>query len=591
MAPFKRFLAYLIPYSRSVALVVLLNVGHSAMALLVPQVFRYIIDVVVPTGDVTLLVHITIASVIFFLGKAGIYFGNMFLVFIIAHNVILDVRMELYGHIQRLPLRYFESRRSGSIVSRIMNDVGALEQLILTVSSRLLGEMLQIVAVAAILVYMNLALGVSIVIMMVLLASFFLFYSRKIRAISSLIQSRLAGLTAIAQEMVSGIKVVKSFGMEEHEYRRYREESEDYRDLNVRRRGVLGVMDSGVDFLGNLALVSIFFVGGYLAIGDRLSIGTLAAYVLYLRIMLAPMRSVIMFTNIFQRGAASLERIFEVMDTQPEDVIAATASDSSRPAGGAPVQVEGRITFDSVFFKYRDDTDHILSDVSFSVDHGETVALVGPSGAGKTTIVNLIPRFYDPTSGSITLDGIDLRELDLEFLRRQVGIVLQDPVLFSGSVAENIAYGRPDATAAEIQEAARISNSLEFVERLPRGYDTDIGERGVKLSGGQKQRLAIARAVLKDPRIIILDEATSFQDSESEVLIQEALENVLENRTTFIIAHRLSTVTKASQIIVIRDGRIVEKGSHRALLRQGGAYRRFFEVQFRDALNRPMIQE
>ncbi len=592
MALFRRFLGYLAPHRRLVMLVVVLNLLHSALAIAVPQIFRYLVDVIIPAGDWGLLLQIAAGSILFFALKALIYFGSMFLVFLVAHNVILDVRMSLYRHIQSLPLRYFESRRSGTIVSRIMNDVGALEQLVLTVSSRLLGEMLQIIAVAGILVYMSPSLGGTVVAIMILVASYFLFYSRKIRGLSRIIQSRLAGLTAMAQEMVGGIKVVKSFGTEEQEQAIFGGESREYRDRNVERRGVLGVMDAGVDFLGNLALVAIFFIGGYLAMGDRLSIGSLTAYVLYLRMMLSPMRSVVMFTNIFQRGAASLERIYEVMDMPSEDVLA-PGQLSTAVAGPAiiPSRVDGHVAFESVNFRYLKDTDDILSGVSFEARSGDTVALVGPSGAGKTTVINLIPRFYDPTAGKITLDGTDLRLLDLKALRQQVGIVLQDPVLFSGTVADNIAYGRRDATMEEIEEAARISNSLEFIQRLPRGYDTDIGERGVKLSGGQKQRLAIARAVLKDPRIIILDEATSFQDSESELLIQKALEKILETRTTFIIAHRLSTVTRASRILVLRDGRIAEQGSHRELLRRGGEYRRFYELQFREALNRPLSQE
>lgn len=565
-----------------------LNLLHSALAILVPQIFRYIVDVVIPGGDGALLSQVGAGAAAMFVVKALIYFGNMYLVFRVAHRVIMDLRMALYAHIQRLPLGYFEANLSGTIVSRIMNDVGSLEQLILTVSSRLLGEMLQIAAVGAVLIYMSPPLGLAVVGITAALALFFLYYSRKVRDLSRKIQARLASLSARAQEMISGIRVVKSFGTEGHEYRRFEYSSEDYRKLNISRRRVLGIMDSGVDLLGNLALVAIFMVGGYLAMGDRISVGTLAAYVLYLRMMLAPMRSVVMFTNIFQNGSASLERIFEVMDTPAEDVVGV---DDQRPPGAPvafiPEQVHGGIRFDSVRFRYLADTDDILRDVSFEAEPGSTVALVGPSGAGKTTIVNLIPRFYDPLMGAVSLDGVDLRQLDLTFLRRQVGIVLQDPVLFSGTVVENIAYGRPDATRQEIQVAAEVSNSLEFIQRLPAGYDTEIGERGVKLSGGQKQRLAIARAVLKDPRIIILDEATSFQDSESESLIQQALENVLQGRTTFIIAHRLSTVTRASKILVIDDGAIIQQGTHRQLLRQDGAYRQFYQVQFQEVLKRP----
>jgi len=532
---------------------------------------RILIDRILPAGDLFLLWRGAGAAIAFFAVKALIYYGSMYTVFIVVQNTILDLRMALYRHILRLPISYFESRMSGAILSRLIGDVNSLETLILTVSSRLLGETLQVLAIALIAIAMSPLLGLSMTALVV--ASFVVFYrnSLRIRQLSRRIQAALGLISGTASEVLTSIRAVKAFTNEAHEAERLYERNREYRELNLHRRRQIGGMECTVDFLANLALVAVLATGGYLVLGGRVSLGVLTASLLYLRMMIAPMRSIVMFGNILQTGLASLDRVFEVLDTEPE------------PSAGTviPGEIAGAIEFTEVDFVYPGTSQPALKDVSFDAPAGRRIALVGPSGAGKTTLVHLLARFHDPGVGSIRLDELDLRDLDLNYLRGQIGMVLQEPTLFSGSVRENIGYGRLGATDEEIEEAARLANAEEFIVRLPQGYTTEIGERGVKLSGGQKQRIAIARAILKNPKLLVLDEATAFQDSESEQLICDALDRMLVGRTTFIIAHRLSTVVEADLILVLDEGRLVETGRHHDLLAKGGLYARLYEVQFR----------
>ena len=566
-----RLLAYLGRHRRFVGWAIVFNLAYSGFSVLVPQMSRILIDRILPSGDPSLLWTGAGAAVAFFAIKALIYYGSMYTVFIVVQNTILDLRMALYRHILRLPISYFESRMSGAILSRLIGDVNSLETLILTISSRLLGETLQVLVIALIAIAMSPLLGLSMTVLVV--ASFVVFYrnSLRIRQVSRRIQAALGLISGTASEVLTSIRAVKAFTNEAHETGRLYERNREYRELNLHRRRQIGGMECAVDFLANLALVAVLATGGYLVLGGRVSLGVLTASLLYLRMMIAPMRSIVMFGNIVQTGLASLDRVFEVLDTEPE------------PSAGTviPGEVAGAIAFSEVDFVYPGTLEPALKGVSFDAPAGRRIALVGPSGAGKTTLVHLLARFHDPGAGSIRLDGRDMRDLDLNYLRSQIGMVLQEPTLFSGSVRDNIGYGRLSATDEEVNEAARLANAEEFIVRLPRGYATEIGERGVKLSGGQKQRIAIARAILKNPKLLVLDEATAFQDSESEQLICDALDRMLVGRTTLIIAHRLSTVVEADLILVLDEGRLVETGRHDELLAKGGLYARLYEVQFR----------
>ncbi|MFQ5892351.1 MAG: ABC transporter ATP-binding protein, partial [Candidatus Methanofastidiosia archaeon] len=539
-----RFLNYLKPHDRIIFFLTLLMLVNSAMTVLIPQITRYIIDEVLPGGDFALLTKISLSIVLFFIIKAGIYFVNMYHTFRITQNVIMDLRMMLYRHIQRLSLSYFESTLSGRVVSKIITDVNSLQDLILATAARLIGHFVTLIGVIIVIFWMNFDLGVLIVTIIPALFLVMFRFSQKIKILSKKIQKKTGEMTGIVTEMLSGIRVVKSFAMERSEYEKFHAQNLEFVNLNLLRRREIGIIYAAMEFLSQFGILLVLWGGGYLVMRNSLTLGELTAYILYVGLLIRPVVELVMFINIVQRGLASLERIFEMLDTKEEVFEKSNAITLD--------EIKGEIEFSNVSFSYKRG-EKVLKNVSFKARAGKTIALVGPSGSGKTSIVNLILRFYDPTEGKILFDGVNVKDLKLDFLRDQMGIVLQEDVLFSGSVRENISYGRRDAEFSEILEVSKYANAHDFIEKLPKGYETQVGERGIKLSGGEKQRISIARALLKNPKILILDEATSSLDSESELLIQNALEKLLKNRTTFVIAHRLSTVMAADKILVLDD--------------------------------------
>jgi subfamily B ATP-binding cassette protein MsbA len=504
--------------------------------------------------------------------KCTFSFGRSYLSERFAQGLIRELRQRLYSHLMRQALAFHRSRETGDLLSRVSNDVAVLQ--------RVLRNDLPEAARSPITIIIAVALMASLEWRLTLLAlacvpgvSLVIAHSgERLRRLTREVQRRLGGLNAYVQERLTGIETVQLFGMEEREVGRFRDINESNYRANMRVAAVVAVLVPLVELISAFGMLVLIYVAGYLTIKGPLSPATLIAFAYVGQRLGSKLGLLGKIWLSGQQAAAAGDRIFEILDAREEVVEAAEARELPR--------VRGEIAFRHVEFRYGDG-EEVLRDVEVTIDAGQVVALVGASGAGKTSLVNLIPRFYDPSNGHIEIDGIDIAGVTLASLRSQIGIVPQEPILFSGSIRENIAYGKPEAGPEEIEAAARAANADDFIGELAEGYDTPVGERATKLSGGQRQRIAIARALLRDPRVLILDEATSALDAQSEALVQDALERLMEGRTTLIIAHRLSTIQRADRVLVLADGRIVEDGTHAELFRHGRTYRRLYEAQVR----------
>jgi len=571
----RRLLSYATPYRARLLFALVSLLAGSMLGLALPQVVRIIIDAAQVGGDVPTVRNGALLLVAVFAGQTVFGFLRHYLLSSMGEGMVADLRTELYAHLTKLPVGFFAGRRVGELTSRIASDVTVVQT---AATSNLTEFVRQSVMLAGGLVIIAITsptltlLMLSVVPVIVLLGAL---YGRYVRRISTRVQDQLAEAVSIVEETLSAIRVVQSFVREEYERTRYGRRVQEARRLAVHRAVIGGTFTAAIAWvvMGGLALV--LWVGGTLVIGGHLTAGAVTAFVLYAFGIGLAIGGLAQLYGAFQQAIGATRRIFDILDTQP---------DIRDPAD--PIHlglVFGHVEFDDVGFSYPDERDaEVLASVTLDALPGQVVALVGPSGAGKSTLVSLIPRFYDVCSGSVRIDQHDVRTLALRELREAIGLVPQDITLFEGTIRDNIAYGQLDASDSAIIAAARAAHAHDFIIEWPDGYETHVGDRGVKLSGGQRQRIAIARALLKNPAILILDEATSSLDSASENLIQEALDTLMHGRTTFVIAHRLSTVRRADQILVLDAGQIVERGTHEELISHGGLYKDLHDIQFRD---------
>lgn len=569
---FWRCYGYLRPYWYLSLGAYLCMLGITLLNLVTPQLIRTIIDQGISAGNLPLLRW----SV---LGLLGLSLVRGVFTFLqgrwsetASQNVAADLRAEIQKKLTVLSFSYHDRSQAGDILSRAIQDVDRIRFLTGRATLRIIDAVVMMLGTAIILLFMNPSLALIAIAVMPLLAWRAIDFGVRFRPLSAQIQKQLSVLTTRVEQNLRGARVVKAFAQEEREIRHFEEENEKWYEFSRQSSRVQATGSSMLQLMANLASVFILWYGGSMVIRGTLTLGELVAFTTYLGQLLNPMRLVGMFIPAIAMAGAAAERVFEILDAIPEV--------QETPGAPAMPPFQGHVRFEHVSFSYGKRRE-VLKDISLEAQPGEIVALVGPTGSGKSTIIHLIPRFYDPTEGRITIDGVDIRTVSLRSLRSQIGIVLQETTLFAATIRENIAFGRDDASEEEIIEAAKAAQAHDFIMQTPRGYDTLVGERGITLSGGQKQRIAIARAILTNPRLLVLDDATSSVDSETELAIQHALDRLMQGRTTFVIAHRLSTVMRADQILVLEKGRIVARGKHEELLASSPLYAEIYRRQLK----------
>ncbi len=570
---------YLLRYWPQAVTTYLFMALTTVTGLIVPQLIRRVIDSGLAQRDAAVINQVSLFIIALSLGSAVFSFGQRYLHAWLAERMAYDLRNELYDHLQRLSFSFHDRTDTGQLISRGTSDVNAVLRFAGWAIMQAANTVLMTGVALGILYSTDWRLATVSLLPMPVVAVLAVRFRTRIRPIFRSIQQQFAVMTTVLQENLLGAQVVRAFAREDYEIRKFNAEVERLRRHRLQSIRYWVSNNQTNTFLFSLCTSLLLLYGGPRAISGELTVGILVAFSGYLALLSGPIQSIGEIVNSATEASAAGERIFEILDTR-SDV-------ADAPNAVALPAVAGEVIFDHVSFRYTSkdvgmERPYSVEDVSFVAQPNQVIAIVGPTGCGKSTLVSLVPRFYDVTSGAIRIDGLDIREVTIESLRRQVGIVLQEPLLFTGSIRENIAYGRPDATDEEVVRAAKIAQAHDFIMSFPEGYNTYVGERGYTLSGGQRQRVSIARAILLDPRILILDDATASVDTETEHLIQEALSQVMQGRTTFVIAQRLTTAKRADLILVMEQGRIVERGTHDELLEGDGLYRRIYDLQLRD---------
>ncbi|MFP4921695.1 ABC transporter ATP-binding protein [Staphylococcus coagulans] len=574
----KRYLEFVKPYKWLIFGTIIIGILKFGIPLLIPLLIKFVIDDVINNVALTvddklmrLFVAMLIAAFIFVIVRPPIEFLRQYMAQWTSNKILYDIRKKLYDHLQALSAKFYANNKAGEVISRVINDVEQTKDFIMTGLMNIWLDCITIIIALSVMFFLDVQLTFAAIVILPFYVLTVYFFFGRLRALTRQRSQKLAEAQGFLHERVNGMAVIKSFAIEDNEAKNFDHRNKNFLNKAFQHTRWNAYSFSAINTVTDIGPLIVIGYGAYLAITGSVTVGTLAAFVSYLEQLYGPLRRLVSSFTTLTQSFASMDRVFQLFD-EPYDI---KNTDYAKPIATK----EGHIEIENVSFRYQPDEKDVLKHLNLDIKHGETVAFVGMSGGGKSTLINLIPRFYDVTKGRISIDGHDIKAFDMGSLRRQIGMVQQDNILFSDTVKENILLGRPDATFEEVVEAAKLANAHDFIMDLPQGYDTEVGERGVKLSGGQKQRLSIARIFLNDPPILILDEATSALDLESEAIIQEALDTLSHDRTTIIVAHRLSTITHADKIVVIENGEIVEQGSHQTLIDKQGAYERLYSIQ------------
>lgn len=573
MTLYLRILSYIKPYMHRLLFAMVCTIMAAAGNLYIPWIIKDMIDEVLADKNGTMLNWIAASIIAIFIVRGLFWYGQNYLMSYVGQSVIIDIRAAVFKKLQRLSVSFYDKNKTGTIMSYVTNDVNALQSAMVENTIEMITEGFILIGSVVAMIYLDWRLTLFTVCTFPVVLWFMEFFGKKIRKTGGRIQECTADITSVLQESVASARVIKSFVREDYEVDRFDVENKANFRANMKNAQLMAALTPVVELVAAIGVTMIIWYGGNNVINGTITAGSLVAFLTYAVNISNPIKRLTRVIGNIQKALAAAQRVFMIID-MPEEIA------ESRDAKQLP-EVSGKVEFQNVSFAYND-KGNVITDLSFSVKPGEVIAIVGPSGAGKSTIANLLPRFYDVNKGDIKIDGHSVREVTLDSLREQVGIVPQETMLFNGSVYNNILYGRLDATKEEIEAAAKAANAHDFIMQLTDGYETKLGDRGVNLSGGQRQRIAIARAILKNPRILILDEATSALDTESERVVQEALDRLMVGRTSFVIAHRLSTVKNADKILVLEKGNLVESGTHDELLALDGLYAHLYKIQYRN---------